>query len=83
MATEKIFETPDLYLSSAIVILLKTEPYYKVLNGKTFFCFPANSALYEAMSCYNSGMAINAIQFSGVIKRLRGEAITRRTGGWE
>jgi len=81
MQKEREFQTPDIYLSAAITILLNTEPSYKVLNGKTFFCFLATDELYRAMSLYNSGIEINAIDFSGVVKRLRGEAITRRSGG--
>jgi len=80
MQREREFQTPDIYLSAAITILLKAEPNYKVLNGKTFFCFPATDELYRAMTLYNSGVEINAMVFSGVVKRLRGEAITRRSG---
>ena len=80
MSQEREFQTPDIYLSAAITMLLKTEPSYKVLNVKTFFCFPATDDLYRVMSLYNSGAEINAIEFSGVVKRLRGEAITRRSG---
>jgi hypothetical protein len=80
MQREREFQTPDIYLSAAITIILKTEPSYVVLNGKTFFCFPATDALYRAMFLYNSGVELDAMEFSGVIKRLRGEAITRRSG---
>ena len=77
---EREFQTPDIYLSAAITILLKAEPSYRVLSGKTFFCFPATDELYRAMGQYNSGVAINAMEFSGIVKRLRGEAISRRSG---
>lgn len=80
MQKERTFETPDLYLTAAITILLNTQPSYKVINGKTFFCFPATDELYRAMGLYNSGVEIKAIEYSSVIKRLRGEAITRRSG---
>ncbi len=80
MEREREFQTPDIYLSAAITLLLNTEPSYKVLNGKTFFCFPATDELYRAMGLYHSGVALNAMEFSGVVKRLRGEAITRRSG---
>lgn len=80
MNEQRTFQTPDIYLSAAITLLLKTEPSYAVLNGKTFFCFLATDDLYRAMSLYNSGIEINAMEFSGVVKRLRGEAITRRSG---
>lgn len=80
MQREREFQTPDIYLSAAITIILKTQPGYRVLNGKTFFCFPATDELYRAMGLYNSGVEINAMEFSGVVKRLRGEAINRRSG---
>jgi hypothetical protein len=80
MSELRTFETPDLYLTAAISLLMKTEPSYKVLNGKTFFSFPATDDLYRAMSEYNAGVKINAMEFSSVVKRLRGEAITRRSG---
>ncbi|OPY65975.1 MAG: hypothetical protein A4E63_02723 [Syntrophorhabdus sp. PtaU1.Bin050] len=80
MQRERMFQTPDVYLSAAVTMLLRTEPSYQVLNGKTFFCFPATDDLYRAMGLYNSGVEINAMEFSGVVKRLRGEAISRRSG---
>lgn len=81
METDKIFETTDLYLSSAITTLLKIEPLYKVIHGKTIFCFAATDDLYRAMSVYNAGVALPAIEYAGTIKRLRAEMIMRRNAG--
>ena len=75
---EKEFVTPDLYLSSAISILLNLQPTFKVENGRTLFCFPVSDDLYKAMSAYNNGVAVSAYEFAEKIKRLRGEMIARR-----
>lgn len=75
---EREFQTGDVYLAAGITVLLGTEPRYLVLNGKTFFGFPATDDLYKAMSAFNGGMALPAIEYATVIKRIRGEAISRR-----
>lgn len=77
---QKEFETGDLYLSSAICILLNTHPSFKVENGRTLFVFPISDNLYKAMNEYNNGMAVNAYEFAQIIKRLRAEMIMRRSG---
>ncbi|MCG6533891.1 MAG: hypothetical protein L7F78_04210 [Syntrophales bacterium LBB04] len=74
----KEFVTPDLYLSSAISILLNLQPTFKVENGRTLFCFPASDDLYKAMSAYNNGIPLNAYEYAEKLKRLRGEMIARR-----
>ncbi len=76
--TERLFETPDLYLSAALVILLGKEPTFRVVRNKTIFCFPATDELYRAMSVYNAGVPVSAIEFAETIKRLRAEMIMRR-----
>jgi hypothetical protein len=78
MDTERVFETPDLYLSAALVMLLEARPAFKVARGKTIFCFPATDDLYRAMSIYNAGAPLNAIEYAETIKRLRAEMIMRR-----
>jgi len=82
MQTENVFETPDLYLSSAIVMILKVEPSYTVRNDKTFFCFPVSDALYKTMGAYNAGRALCAIEYADTIKRLRAEMLLRRKAGY-
>lgn len=74
----KKFETADLYLSSAICILLETQPTFRVENGRTLFVFPISDNLYKAMNAYNNGTALNAIEYSQMIKRLRAEMLMRR-----
>jgi hypothetical protein len=75
---QKEFVTPDLYLSSAISILLNLQPTFKVENGRTLFCFPVSDDLYKAMSAYNNGMPLSAYEYAEKIKRLRAEMIMRR-----
>jgi hypothetical protein len=74
---QKEFVTADLYLSSAICILLNTQPTFKVANG-TLFIFPISDDLYKAMSAYNNGIPINALEYSQMLKRLRAEMLMRR-----
>lgn len=81
METDKVFETADLYLSSAITTLLKIEPIYKVIRGKTIFCFIATDELYRAMTVYNAGVSLPAVEYADTIKRLRAEMLTRRSAG--
>ena len=75
---EKEFETADLYLASAISLLLKSTPSYKVLNGKTLFIFPISDDLYRAMNSFNNGVSVNAYEYSQMIRRLRAEMLMRR-----
>lgn len=75
---EKKFETADLYLASAISLLLKSTPSYKVLNGKTLFIFPISDDLYRAMNSFNNGVSVNAYEYSQMIRRLRAEMLMRR-----
>lgn len=78
---QKDFETADLYLSSAICILLNTQPSFRVENGRTLFIFPISDELYKAMNAYNNGVLINAYEYSQMLKRLRSEMIMRRGNG--
>jgi hypothetical protein len=81
MDTERVFETPDLYLSAALVTLLKLQPSFKVTRGRTIFCFQATDDLYRAMSIYNAGVELPANEYAETIKRLRAEMIMRRNAG--
>lgn len=75
---QKDFETADLYLSSAICILLNIQPTFRVENGRTLFVFPISDNLYKAMNAYNSGAPVNAYEYAQMLKRLRAEMIMRR-----
>jgi len=72
------FVTPDLYLTSAISILLNLQPSFKVENGRTLFCFPVSDDLYKAMAAYNNGISLNAYEYAEKIRRMRGEMLSRR-----
>lgn len=75
---QKQFETADLYLASAICILLNTQPSFRVENGRTLFVFPISDDLYKAMNEYNNGIPINAYSHAQMIKRLKAEMYMRR-----
>lgn len=78
---QKAFETADLYLSSAVSLLLKTHPEFKVENGRTLFVFPISDSLYKAMNDFNNGCLLNALELCQQIKRLRAEMLMRRGSG--
>jgi len=86
MKKQKEFITGDIWLASAISILLKIYPEFKVENSKTLFIFPANDDTYRAISEFNSGTAINADEYSQVVKRLKSvvtENISILSGLWD
>lgn len=74
----RIFTTSDLYLAAVIVVLLKIEPDFDVVNGRTLAVFPVCDELYQAMTAYNSGTEVPAFEYAETIKRIRAEFITRR-----
>lgn len=74
----KEFETADLYLASAISLLLKSPPNYKVENSRTLFVYPISDDLYRAMNAFNNGIQLNAYEYSQEIKRQRAEMLMRR-----
>ncbi len=74
----KTFQTSDLYLSSALNILLQIEPDYRVQNNTTIFCYQMTPELIKAMDFYNGGGSLNAFAFAQNIKRMRGLMIQAR-----
>lgn len=81
MATQRMFETPDLHLPAAPAALLEVEPSYKVISGRTFCYFPLSEDLYKAMGLCNAGIQISAIQYAETTKRIGAEFIMRRYNG--
>jgi hypothetical protein len=75
----KIFFSPDLYLSAALIIILNSQPEFKLVNGKVLFGFPITDSLYRAMAEYNCGATLNALEYAQAIKRLRAEMLMRRS----
>jgi hypothetical protein len=75
----KEFVSSDLYLSAAISILLQAHPNFRVENGRTLFIFDISDHLYKAMSDYNSGVPINAMEYTLALKRLKAEMLMRRS----
>ncbi len=77
----KDFFTPDLYLTAGLILLLDSQPEFKVVNGKVLFGFPISDSLYQAMTEFNSGAPINALEYAQTLKRLKAEMFMRRTMG--
>lgn len=75
---EKVTELSDVYLASAVSLILNIQPDLKVHNRRTLFCFPASDELYKAMNEYNNGTLLNAVEYAQMIKRLRAEMLMRR-----
>lgn len=75
---QKVFVTGDIWLASALTILLKTFPSFKVEQQKTLFIFPGNAETYKAISDYNSGVPVSAYLYAETAKRLKVEMLTRR-----
>jgi len=78
MKEKSEFITHDIWLASALTILLNSIPDYRVSNGKTLFVFPGDDKTYKAISDFNGGVAINAYEYSQAIKKQKFEMLTRR-----
>jgi hypothetical protein len=78
---EKQFITSDLYLSAALCLLLQTTPQFKVENGRTLFVFAITDKLHCAISEFNCGIQLNAIEYAQMIKRMRAEMLMRKGMG--
>ncbi len=78
---DKLFWTVDLYLSSALVLLLNIQPEYRYANGKILFGFPVDDALYRAMAQYNTGACLNVFEYAQTLRRLRSEMLMRKGMG--
>lgn len=81
MTQKEQFETRDIWLASALTILLSTPPEYKTENGQTIFVFPRSDKLYKAIADYSGGCLLSAYSYAQVNKRLRSEMIMRRGNG--
>ena len=75
---QKEFVTDNPYLAAAITEQLKIDPIPKVQGGWTHFSYPGSDDVYRAVNAFNSGLELNAFEYSQTIKRLRGIAITKR-----
>ncbi len=75
---KKEFVTGDLWLASALTIILKAYPVFSVKNGKVLFKLPDTTDTYRAIAEYNSNSPLPAFEYSQTVKRLRGEMIKRK-----
>lgn len=75
------FDTKDLWLASALTLLLNISPEYKLESGQTVFVFPKTDMLYKAIAEYNAGVCLPAYTYAQITKRLRSEMLTRKAGG--
>lgn len=75
------FDTKDLWLASALTLLLNTPPEYKSDSGQVVFVFPKTDALYKAIAEYNAGVCLPVYTYAQTTKRLRSEMLTRKAEG--
>lgn len=71
-------ELSDLYISSAVSLIVNITPEYTIHDGKVYFRFPRTSAVSEAMVSYNNGIMLNAFDFATRIKRLRAMMLVKK-----
>ena len=75
---QKTFSTSDLYLASALSVFLNTLPELQVTGRVVVFFFPASDALFRAIEAFNKGTALNALEYSRMIKKLKGDMLSMR-----
>lgn len=80
---KKSFITSDVWLAAALVILLQRDPEFSVRSGRTLFLFPSDEHTFRAISQYNDGVELNVFKFSEIAKKLKFEAISRRSMQFE
>lgn len=74
----KKFLTPDVYLSAAICLQLKTWPEFQVDDGRVKFVFPVSDKLHKAIFAFNDGTPLNVLEYSTTLRRLKSEMFSRR-----
>ena len=75
------FLTSDYFTAAAVSILLDILPTYRPSGSKTLAVFPASPAVYQAVNDFNSGVSLNAMEFTAMVKTIRAEMISRRRPG--
>lgn len=78
MKAEQSFKTGDIWLAAVVTVLLRIYPEFEVKNGRTFFIYPQDDAVYRAIADFNSGVAINIFEYTQTVKKLKSEMLTRR-----
>ncbi len=76
--SDKKFVTGDLWLASALTLLLNTYPDFETKNNKVLFIFPNGAKTYKAIADYNSNTPLPVFDYQQTVKRLRGEMIKRK-----
>lgn len=79
MAKTKAFSTLDIYLAS-FLSLHDQEVILELQNGKVVFTFESTDSLYRLMNNFNSNEEIPVLDFTTVIKTLRGKMLTAKEG---
>ncbi len=78
---EEFLEVTDPYQLSYLIHKkpnVEESVSYVVRDGFTFASLPATPTICKLMAEYNSGHAVNAIEFTRTIKRIRGTMIQKK-----
>jgi|TARA_B100001964_G_scaffold153245_1_gene168554 hypothetical protein len=71
------FTTMDIYLS-AFLTLSGINPKLKVNQGKVVFSFPSSNDLCQLMENFNTNVAVPVVDFTTMVKALRGRMLSMR-----
>jgi hypothetical protein len=77
MAKIKTFSTLDIYLASFLT-LHDQEVTLELQNGKVVFTFESTDTLYRLMNDFNSNEDVPVLNYTTVIKTLRGKMLTAK-----
>ena len=75
------FDADDVYLISFILLKqpeVESKTHFKVEAGRTVAKLPADNSTFELIRQYSAGESVPANEFSRMIKRIRGQFITKR-----
>lgn len=73
------FVTNDAYLYAALLILLQSQPSFKVEpSGRVSFTLPASDKLYKALQEYSEGVPLPAVDYAEMIKMVRAGMYSRK-----
>ena len=72
----------DVYVAAGLILLSGEEPSLSVdCRGRVTFAFPSTSDTMSSFSEFTGGAIGPLAEYSRILKRLRGQMMSRRTGG--
>ena len=74
----KDFETDNIYQSSTITCITKIPPKFKPTGDMVHFVYPATEEVLKAAQDFFNGVLVNVYLFSTILKKIRGEMLSKR-----